>query len=156
MTGKKQELSERIQREFEICEKHLSRIDEALEALEVALPLTVDAYVDLSESDVRCLDQFIFRFAKLQDALGAKMFRYALEYMDEDVKDVPMRDVLNKMERYRIIESAEDWNYIRELRNSVSHDYPMVANEEVDTFNALIKKVEALRDVKERLQKWIK
>lgn len=111
MTGKKQELSERIQREFEICEKHLSRIDEALE---VALPLTVDAYVDLSGLDVRCLDQFIFRFAKLQDALGAKMFR------------------------------------------SVSHDYPMVANEEVDTFNALIKKVETLRDVKERLQKWIK
>lgn len=114
MTGKKQELSERIQREFEICENHLSRIDEALEALEVALPLTVDAYVDLSELDVRCLDQFIFRFAKLQDALGAKMFR------------------------------------------SVSHDYPMVANEVVDTFNALIKKVETLRDVKERLQKWMK
>lgn len=53
MTGKKQELSERIQREFEICEKHLSRIDEALEALEVALPLTVDAYKVETLRDVK-------------------------------------------------------------------------------------------------------
>lgn len=48
---------------------------------------------------------------------------------ENHVKDVPMRDIFDKMERHRIIGRAEDWSYIRELRNSVSHDYPMMANE---------------------------
>lgn len=61
-----------------------------------------------------------------------------------------MRDILNKMERQRIIGRAEDWNYIRELRNSVSHNYPMMA---MNTINALIKEVETLRNVEERLKK---
>lgn len=37
------------------------------------------------------MDQFIFRFSKLQNAMGAKIFRYILEYWDEDL---PKHDIL--------------------------------------------------------------
>ena len=33
MTNRKQEINERLQREFEICDKHIFRINEALKAL---------------------------------------------------------------------------------------------------------------------------
>ncbi|WP_260395527.1 hypothetical protein [Phocaeicola sartorii] len=37
-----------------------------------------------------------------------------------------MRDILNRLERYLIIPSADEWTYIRELRNEISHDYPLL------------------------------
>ena len=47
-----------------------------------------------------------------------------LEYLDEDVSALPMRDILNLLERYHFIDSADEWGYIRELRNEIAHDYP--------------------------------
>lgn len=61
----------------------------------------------MDENQIRCMDQFIFRFSKLQDAMGAKIFRYVLEYLDEDVSTLPMRDILNRLERFHLIGSAE-------------------------------------------------
>ena len=30
--------------------------------------------------------------------MGAKIFRYVLEYLDEDISSLPMRDILNRLE----------------------------------------------------------
>ena len=57
--------------------------------------------------------------------MGAKLFRYILEYLNEDVTSLPMRDILNRLERYNIIPSASEWIYVRELRNEIAHDYPI-------------------------------
>lgn len=147
MTNRKQELSERLDREFEICDRHIQRIDEALQALQTDLPMSVDSYANLNTEQIRCMDQFIFRFSKLQDAMGAKIFRYVLEYLDEDVSALPMRDILNLLERYRFIEKAEEWGYIRELRNEIAHDYPLLENDVVSVLNELISKVPTLEKV---------
>lgn len=40
MTNRKQELSERLDREFEISDRHIQRIDEALQALQTDLPIS--------------------------------------------------------------------------------------------------------------------
>lgn len=152
MINRKQEIEERLRREFEICDKHILRINEALGELHVALPMSVDSYAQLETGQVRCLDQFIFRFSKLQDAMGAKIFRYLLEYLDEDVSALPMRDILNKMERYLFIPSADEWNYIRELRNEISHDYPLLEVDSVTILNELLSKVSVLQAIYERLK----
>lgn len=67
-------LTERIHREFIIAEKHLSRIEECVSLMNNMFPLSTASYSFLSSEEVRLLDQFIFRFSKLQDCLGAKMF----------------------------------------------------------------------------------
>lgn len=152
MINRKQEIEERLRREFEICDKHILRINEALCELHVALPMSVDSYAQLETGQVRCLDLFIFRFSKLQDAMGAKIFRYLLEYLDEDVSALPMRDILNKMERYLFIPSADEWNYIRELRNEISHDYPLLEVDSVTILNELLSKVSVLQAIYERLK----
>lgn len=152
MISRKQEIEERLQREFEVCDKHIVRINEALSELHVSLPMTADSYAQLDTGQVRCLDQFIFRFSKLQDAIGAKIFRYLLEYLDEDVSTLPMRDILNRLERYLLIPSADEWNYIRELRNEISHDYPLLELDSVTILNELLLKVKVLFDIYDKLK----
>ena len=65
MTLRKQEISERLDREFTICDKHILRIDEAMKELAAVLPLSNESYASLTSEQIRCLDQFIFRFSKL-------------------------------------------------------------------------------------------
>ena len=152
MTNRKQELMERFSREFDICDRHIQRIDEALEAMHTDIPMSVDSYTNLDENQIRCMDQFIFRFSKLQDAMGAKIFRYVLEYLDEDVSALPMRDILNLLERYHFIDSADEWGYIRELRNEIAHDYPLMENDIVSVLNELISKVPILKSIYKRMK----
>ena len=153
MTTKHQEIAERLSREFEIGDRHIQRIEEALTRLSSVLPLSVETYADLDEEQVRCIDQFIFRFSKLQDAMGAKIFRNLLAYWDEDITNLPMRDVLDRLERYLIIPSANDWVYIRELRNELSHDYPLLEADVVTVLNELFQKTDVLLNIYDKMKR---
>ena len=155
MTAKRQETIERLQREYEVCDKHILRIDEALRGLKVDFPITLETYQRFDSDQIRCIDQFIFRFSKLQDAIGAKIFRYTLEILEEDVTSLPMRDILNRLERFNIIPSADEWIYIRELRNEIAHDYPLYENEIVVILNELVVKVEVVIDIYNKLKTYI-
>lgn len=155
MTAKRQETIERLQREYEVCDKHILRIGEALCGLRVHLPITLETYQSFDTDQIRCIDQFIFRFSKLQDAIGAKIFRYTLEILEEDVTSLPMRDILNRLERFNIIPSADEWIYIRELRNEIAHDYPLYENEIVAILNELVVKVEVVIDIYNKLKAYI-
>ena len=152
MTDKRDEIKERMEREFEICDRHILRIKEALKDLSSHLPLQLDEYAAQDTELVRCIDQFIFRFSKLQDSMGAKLFRYILEYLDEDIKYLPMRDILNRLERYSIIPSSHEWIYIRELRNDIAHDYPIDEKDTVTALNELISKTEILFEIYDGLK----
>ena len=153
MTEREKEIRERITREFEVCDRHIMRIKEALDELSAILPIQRDNYQTLTSDEVRCLDQFIFRFSKLQDAMGAKLFRYILEYLNEDVTSLPMRDILNRLERYNIIPSASEWIYVRELRNEIARDYPIDDQEVVQAINELINKTDLLLEIYRELMK---
>ena len=152
MTNRRQEINERLQREFEVCDKHILRINEALEELSSTLPLTTESYAQLSSEQIRCIDQFIFRFSKLQDAMGGKIFRYILEYLDEDVTSLPMRDILNRLEKYKFLPDANEWIYIRELRNEIAHDYPLMENDVVHILNELFSKVNTMYGIYDKLK----
>lgn len=153
MTEREKEIRERITREFEVCDRHIIRIKEALDELSAILPIQCDKYQTLTSDEVRCLDQFIFRFSKLQDAMGAKLFRYILEHLNEDTSSLPMRDILNRLERYNIIPSVSEWIYVRELRNEIVHDYPIDDQEVVQAINELINKTDLLLEIYKELKK---
>lgn len=152
MTTKRQETVERLQREIDICDKHVLRIHEALEGLGNSFPISIENYINFGTEQIRCIDQFIFRLSKLQDAIGSKIFRYTLNLLDEDVESLPMRDILNKLERFQLIPSVEEWNYIRELRNEIAHDYPLYENETVTILNELFTKVDVVIAIYEKLK----
>ncbi|MCL6119797.1 MAG: hypothetical protein M1584_02015 [Deltaproteobacteria bacterium] len=76
----------------------------------------------------RVIDSFIFRFIKIQDLMGEKLFKEVLASLGEYKRNMSFIDILDKMEKLEIIDSADKWNDYRELRNGLSHEYPL--NEE--------------------------
>lgn len=90
------------------------------------LPPRFDTAHVLSPSDalVRAGDQFVLRFIKLQDTLGEQVLRpFTVEVLGEPVSDLPLIDVLNRLERYGFLR-LHDWARWRALRNALTHEYP--------------------------------
>jgi hypothetical protein len=87
-------------------------------------PLDVGAVAADEGSLIRTIDQFVLRFIKLQDTLGEHVLRaFASEVLAEPVSDLPLIDVLARLERYGVLDSAQ-WARWRALRNSLTHEYP--------------------------------
>lgn len=105
------------------CELHQMRIEYALGKLIKFMPLDVDQYKALDNEQVEALDQFLFRFSKLQDSIGQRLFPNILELQEEPVKALSFLDRLNRLEQLGFILDKEHWLTIRNIRNKVSHEY---------------------------------
>lgn len=60
---------------IEECNKHIHRMLYAYHNMAQLMPLDAATYDNLTDDQVEHIDQFIFRFAKLQDAMGERLFR---------------------------------------------------------------------------------
>ncbi|MDQ6991929.1 MAG: hypothetical protein Q9M31_00505 [Mariprofundus sp.] len=105
--------------------KHLTRLSNALNELnqKYSFPLDAESFKELLD-DIQYLafsDQVIYRFSKLQDCMGAKLFKSLLLYQGENINK-PFLDILNQIERMNIID-VDAWFEIRDLRNEIAHDY---------------------------------
>lgn len=69
------------------------------------------------------LDQVLFRFIKLQDAVGERLVPATLAALNEPYQDWPLRDQLNRLEKLGYLE-VDPWLAWREVRNRLAHDYP--------------------------------
>ena len=102
------------------------------------MPLTVENYDDLTAIDLVFIDGFIFRFIKLQDVIEEKLFRLILINLKENdisFMDEPFINVLNKLEKYRIIDSADEWLNLRNIRNSFAQEYQVDLLKRIDALN---------------------
>lgn len=77
---------------------------------------------------VKIIDTFIYRFIKLQDMMGEKLFRIFLDTIGEYKDSMSLLDVLDKLEKLQVVEDTGRWMYYRNLRNKLTHEYP--TNEE--------------------------
>lgn len=118
-----------------LCRMHASRLAFAMNAMRERFPLTGDTLRGLSDLELAVLDQFTSRFAKLQDALGAKLFPAALELAAEPGDLAAFLDKLHRLERIGAIESADRWLLLREMRNAFAHDYPDEPDMQAATLN---------------------
>ncbi|RUM59404.1 MAG: hypothetical protein DSY59_04535, partial [Persephonella sp.] len=73
---------------------------------------------------VKVIDTFIYRFLKLQDFMGQKLFRRFLMVIGDFYEDMSFIDILDKLEKLNIITSSDDWIRIRKLRNKLTYEYP--------------------------------
>ncbi len=109
---------------LDLCKRHADRLTWAMSQLAHKFPLSSDAISALNDNELAVLDQFSTRFAKLQDAMGAKLFPAVLELTKEQGNYPAFLDKLNRLEKIGAIESADQWLVLREMRNEFSHDYP--------------------------------
>jgi len=146
----KQEFNDRLLQIFETCSIHLKRMDFAKSKVEPFLPLHRDNYYDLDEITIGFLDQFIFRFSKLQDVMGSRLFPSILELLAEPANEKAFIDILNRLEKLKIIESALHWIELRKIRNDIVHEYPAALTERIEGINILFDNMEILRQIIEK------
>ncbi|CAK0756359.1 conserved hypothetical protein [Gammaproteobacteria bacterium] len=129
------------------CVKHIYHLSCALADLQKIGTLTKERYAILSDEEIRTLDQFVFRFSKLQDAVGVRLFSSILEYLEEPYVGRPMIDKLNRLEKLGFIESVEQWHILREIRNRFSHVYPDNAEKNAALLRLAMASVQDLKNL---------
>jgi len=120
-----------------LCTIHNERMNFALRKIKMHFPLTKEKYLQLEPEELSFFDQLIFRFSKLQDSMGNRLFPSILENLGEKSKGVPFIDQLVKLEELEIISSADEWMLLRETRNLVTHEYPFITDEVIQGLNLL-------------------
>ena len=106
------------------CERHLHHLRHALTSLSAVLPVTSNSLSQIDDEVVQDWDQFVLRFTKLQDAIGARLLPAVLSFLQEPYEDRPMLDKLHRLEKLGYLPSVEAWNLLRSIRNHFAHDYP--------------------------------
>ena len=95
-------------------------------------------------------DQYIFRFSKLQDIMGTRLFSLTLEALAEPATDKAFIDILNRLEKLGILDSAFFWIQLRKIRNDIAHEYPASLVERIEGMNYLFDHIEELKQIIER------
>jgi len=136
----------KLERLFRECDTHQARMMSAYQKIQHKLPLQPVNYLQLNEEDITHIDQFLFRYAKLQDAIGQRLFKAMLILLQEEVEHLPFLDMLNRLEKLNLIASAEKWQELREIRNAISHEYDDSPELMVQVLNAIFASNKVLID----------
>lgn len=104
------------------ADRHLTALEGAL-ADWAASGERVDAKVEDDPALRRLTDQILYRFTKLQDAMGERLVPATLSLLAEPHEAWPMRDKIDRLERLGFLD-AQQWLVWRDLRNRLSHEYP--------------------------------
>jgi len=113
----------------------------------------IDKFFFNKYSNQRVVNSFLFNYIKIQDKIGAKVFKNLL-YELKEISDysIPMIDVLNILEKMNIIENADDWDRLREIRNNITHDYPADIEERIDNVNLALEGYVVLKKIFVRIK----
>jgi hypothetical protein len=144
---------EKLERVLYECDMHILRLNSASKKMSSFMPLTKERYIHLSDDEVEHIDQFLFRFAKLQDAMGAKLFKTILIFLGEDIEGKPFIDILNLMEKLHLLKNAHDWKALRDDRNELSHNYENEPEKMSLVINQLYAKKDLLIDIYSHIKK---
>jgi len=149
-------LLEKLDKIFYECDKHIQRLNSASKKMQKFMPLDSKKYLTLKDDEVTYIDQFLFRFAKLQDSIGQKLFKTTLLYLNEDIEGKPFIDILNLMEKLQLLESANTWKELREDRNELAHNYENEPDHMSETINKLYNKKDILINIYTDIKRYIK
>ncbi|MCL5031592.1 MAG: hypothetical protein M1480_21525 [Bacteroidetes bacterium] len=126
------------------CKRHAKRMNFAYQKLSKLIPLTKEHLLEFKEEEVALIDQLIYRFTKLQDAIGQKLFKNVLAILDEDTANKSAIDIFNRLEQLEIIKDYDTWKDLRDLRNELAHEYEEDEGSLTEELNMLFRKKFAL------------
>jgi hypothetical protein len=130
---------------------HIERIVVVRDTLEKYYPLNTEKLENFSSENIDKLDVLAFRFSKLQDLLGSKIFREYLTVLQYPVEDKNFLELLKELDKENIIE-IDMWSEFRGVRNSISHDYPFEESERLEAMNYLIENVKYLVTITKKIK----
>ncbi len=137
----------RLKNYFAEATKHIQLITEAKEVI----TLPIKDYNNLSSLEKFAINALIFRFSKLQDLLGSKIFRSFLEFNKFEVEDKSFLILLKEIEKEGIVD-IDTWDELRKIRNNIAHEYPGEEEEALEAVELLIKKSDLLVKIAEKIE----
>jgi len=117
---------------------------------------TIDETFFDDYNNTRIVNSFLFNFSKLQDKIGAKLFKQVLYELKEiDTFSLTMIDVLYKLEKLNILDTSEQWDKLRETRNILAHEYPFDTEERLENITLAMEGFIELKKIYTTLKKAI-
>jgi hypothetical protein len=144
-----------LQHSLALCQGHADALQDALQDIH-ALVMNVDDYTALSKQDRRLLDQFAYRYTRLQDDIGVKLMPAVLKVLGEDVALMSAIDRFARLEQLGWLASADEWQTLRQIRNQFTHDYPDNPTERFERWQAAVYAAAQLTSVLASFQSKIK
>ena len=141
----------RLQLHLKEAKMHIERLKSAQKRLHRFYPLDCKKIAALSPEDLDKLDVLAFRFAKLQDLLGSKIFREYLWVVRFPTEGKDFLTLLKELEKEEIVD-IDLWSEFRAVRNSLAHDYPYDDEEKIEAINYLIEKIDDLIDITKKIE----
>ncbi len=133
-----EELTATIDSAIKEGSSHLEKLRDSDHYLQRHRPFTATKIETIDKETVLHLDQFIYRFTKLQDSMARRLLPSLYVLLEADTEPRPFLDVLRRLEQLEIITSVETWQRFRNLRNNLAHDYPENLQQTADTLNELL------------------
>ncbi|HEK25755.1 MAG TPA: hypothetical protein ENO33_05175, partial [Hydrogenobaculum sp.] len=125
---------------FEEIDKHKERLIYVLKKIKGFGNLNLDTLENPEK--VETIDAFLFRFSKMQDTMGDKLFPLILEYLGEEARSKPFIDILNRLEQLGFLPSSNQWKELRKVRNLLMHTYPWEKETLIEELKESIKSAE--------------
>ncbi len=140
-------------KQLDLLEEQLKRLDKSRSVLEYSYKrcVVIKDKAKFDDQDLERFESLTGRFARLSDLLIQKMFRL-IDRLDLDDQG-SVRDRINRAEKKGLIVSAEQFILIRELRNTIAHEYDPVATEQI--FLHVVEFCPLLFDAVERLKQYV-
>ena len=132
---------------------HRQKIERAKELLKGLFPTDVTSFQAFSQQEIEHIDQFIYRFTKMQDSLGLRLIPGIYAWLENDTSPKPFLDILNRLEKLGIIDSVDNWQFFRNLRNNLAHDYPESLVQTVETLSLLYDEIDKFLQIFQELNK---
>jgi hypothetical protein len=146
-------IESQIERLLSECDKHLARMHYAAAKMRGFMPLNPESFQRLREDEIASIDQYLFRLAKLQDAIGERLMVLFLEYLQEpNPKGKPFMDILSRLEQLGWLEDRTTWLELRKIRNSIAHQYEDEPELAAEGLNAIFTKGPVLDGIYTRLK----
>ncbi len=130
---------------LKICDSMFESCD--IDFYELSLKPIENSFFD-DYQNIRLVNSFLFNFSKLQDKIGAKLFKKILYDLKEiDDFSVPMIDILHLLEKLEVIKNQDVWDELREIRNSLSHEYPFSIGERIENIQLAMRGYKKLKEI---------
>jgi len=131
---------------------HKHRLKLALEEIEGWSSLDSEIFENFEK--IKTIDSFIYRFIKLQDVMGEKLFKIFLDDIGEYKDNMSLLDCLDKLEKFGIVKDSYQWMEYRKLRNQLTHEYPNNEDEIIEGIKIAISSFKEIEIILENIKKY--
>lgn len=141
---------------FKTAHIHVMRLTASMEMLRNKIPLSANDVDKFTLEDLLVWEMFTNRFSKLQDLVGAKIFKSVLDYAGESTDSMTLIDRLHTLQKFGILLSDQAWRDLREMRNHLAHEYPGSPELTAGYLNRAFELAPILLETVEKLEAFVK